>query len=132
MKELLKLPTGRQFPIKNLKNKRGLFLSNITSKTFEKIVDSKIHINYDSGQNGGRKHRGPIDSWVVLIAMRDRNRYLKKNTYLYFGDLVKCFDRLWLRDCIIDMWKAGMREREAKLIYLFFSYSFLFLSIFFR
>ena len=28
----------------------------------------------------------------------------------------KCFDNLWLEDCLVDMWKAGMREREVMML----------------
>ena len=51
------------------------------------------------------------------MALRDSNKTLQKNTYLFFADLVKCFDKLWLKDCIVDIWKAGLREKEAKTIY---------------
>ena len=37
--------------------------------------------------------------------------------YFFFADLVKCFDRLWLKDCINDLNECGMRERELGLIY---------------
>jgi hypothetical protein len=104
--------------IKKLENKRGLFLTNIVSKAFEKIVDSKTSLRYDKGQCGGMKHRGPIDNWFLLMALRDTFKQLKKHTYLFFADLVKCFDRLWLKDCIVDICKAGLREREAKTLYL--------------
>ncbi len=104
--------------MKKLTNKRGLFLTNIVSKAFEKILDFKVEFEYDPGQNGGKKRRGVIDDWIILMATRDKNRLLKQNTYIFFADLVKCFDRLWLRDCLIDTWKAGMREREAKVIYV--------------
>ena len=104
--------------IKDLKNKRGLFLTNILSKAFEKIVESRTSLEFDKGQCGGKKHRGPIDNWFLLIALRDTFKHLKKHTYLFFADLVKCFDKLWLKDCIVDIWKAGIREREAKTLYL--------------
>ena len=43
--------------IKKLKNKRGLFLTNIISKVFEKMVDSKTEVEFDKGQHGGKKKR---------------------------------------------------------------------------
>ena len=42
---------------------------------------------------------------------------LKKNVYMFFGDLVKCFDRLWLQDCLVDLHECGVREREIRLLY---------------
>ncbi len=42
---------------------------------------------------------------------------MKINTSLFFGYLVNCFDRLWLRDCLLDLHEAGAREREIRLLY---------------
>lgn len=35
---------------------------------------------------------------------------------MVFADAVKCFDRLWLDDCLLDLKEAGMREKEVKMI----------------
>ena len=53
----------------------------------------------------------------MLRAVIDENCRLNRKTYCYYADAYKCFDRLWLKDCLIDMWKAGMREREVMMIY---------------
>ena len=74
-------------------------------------------VEYDKNQNGGSKGRGPINNWIIMMAIIDEAKRLKKNVYLFFGDLVKCFDRLWLRDCLVDLHQAGVREREIRLIY---------------
>ena len=29
----------------------------------------------------------------------------------------KCFDKLWLKDCLVELWRAGMREREVYMLY---------------
>jgi len=42
---------------------------------------------------------------------------LGKNTYLVFADAYKCFDKLWLKDCLVDLRGCGVREREIKAIY---------------
>ncbi len=33
------------------------------------------------------------------------------------ADAEKCFDKLWLQDCLIDIKEAGLREREVQMIY---------------
>ncbi|MCH2406114.1 MAG: hypothetical protein MK200_07980 [Nitrosopumilus sp.] len=99
-------------------NKRGIFLTNIVSKFFEKVLEELTgEIKYDKFQHGGCKGRGVIDNWLIMMAVRDSDVRLKKNTYLFFGDLVKCFDRLWLKDCLLDLNTAGVRERELRLLY---------------
>ena len=101
-----------------MKNKRGIFLTNVLSKVFEKALESVIgHIQYDKFQMGGMKGRSTVDNWLIVMAVRDTNKYLNKNTYMFFGDLVKCFDKLWLKDCLIDLHKAGVREREIRMLY---------------
>ena len=75
-------------------------------------------VKYDKDQAGGTKGRAPIDNWIALMALRDRYRYLNQDLYLYFCDLVKCFDKLWLRDCLVDLYECGAREREVKMIYV--------------
>ena len=46
----------------DLKNKRGLFLTNVVSKVFETIQDQESSVIYDPFQNDGTRGRGTIDS----------------------------------------------------------------------
>ena len=55
--------------------------------------------------------------WIILRAIIDNNRRLRKNMYIIMADAEKCFDKLWLQDCLVDMKEAGMREREIKMLY---------------
>jgi hypothetical protein len=89
----------------------------IISKVFEKVVSEGSPVKYDKNQNGGTKKRGTIDTWMLLRSVIDEGRRLKKPVYLFFADLVKCFDRLWLKDCINDLSDCGMRERELGIVY---------------
>ena len=54
---------------------------------------------------------------MLVRALIDEGRRLKQPVYFFFADLVKCFDRLWLRDCLNDLHDCGMREREIGLLY---------------
>ena len=101
----------------DLKNKRGLFLTNVVSKVFEKIQDQESTVTYDQFQNGGTRGRGTVDNWMLVHALIDEGKRLNKPVYLFFGDLVKCFDRLWLKDCVVDLYESGMRARDAGMIY---------------
>ena len=102
-----------------MENRRGLFLTNIISKVFEKVLDNitRDEINISEYQCGGQRGRGTIDNHIMLNAVVDNNSRIGKKTYMYFADAYKCFDRLWLKDCLVELWKAGMREREVNLIY---------------
>ncbi|XP_066934534.1 uncharacterized protein [Clytia hemisphaerica] len=52
-----------------------------------------------------------------MRALIDDAKYYNKNLYLFYGDLEKCFDKLWLRDCIVEAWKAGVPANEAMIIF---------------
>ena len=41
----------------------------------------------------------------------------QKELYILFADLEKCFDHLWLKDCIREVVEAGMPAAEAAKIY---------------
>ena len=45
------------------------------------------------------------------------NRKLGKKTYVVFGDAVKCFDKLWLRDALVEMYKAGCNLQDIQMMY---------------
>ena len=36
---------------------------------------------------------------------------------LVFVDAEKCFDQLWLKDCLITLWEKGMIERDILMLY---------------
>ena len=36
---------------------------------------------------------------------------------LLFADAEKCFDHLWLEDCLVDLNEAGMKEREILILF---------------
>ena len=106
----------------SMKNRRGIFLTNIISKLFEKVIalrNEKIVQNKISQfQCGGIKNRGTVDHLFTLRAVIDYYRYMKKHLYIFFGDMEKCFDKLWLKDCVIDLWRTGMPIDEVYMIYL--------------
>ena len=102
-------------PMELLTKKRGLFLTSIVSKLFEKLLEDQMDsVKFDDFQFGGTKGMGTVDNWFIFSAVVDEARRLKKNVYFFFGDLVKCFDRLWLKDCLVDLHEAGAREKEIR------------------
>ena len=38
-------------------------------------------------------------------------------TYIVYGDAVKCFDKLWLRDCLVEMYKGDCLPQDIQMIY---------------
>ena len=56
-------------------------------------------------------------SLLILNSVIEEFRAEKKDLYLLFADLEKCFDQLWLKDCIREMYEAGVPAGEAMYIY---------------
>ena len=46
-----------------------------------------------------------MDNVVIISPTTEWRRVEKKNTYIFLVDAVKCFEKLWLQDCIIELAK---------------------------
>ena len=98
---------------------RGLFLTNILSKLYERVLHllTTKNVKINEHQCGGQKGCGTIHNMIIMRTVIDNNRRLNRKTYCYFADAYKCFDILWLKDCLVELWRAGMREREVYMLY---------------
>ena len=109
-------------PVQDMNKKRGLFLTNVMSKIYEKVLKKrnkeKIDANVSETQVGGKKHRSTVDLMILLSDIVRRNKKIGRKTYLLFGDAIKCFDKLWLRDCLVEMYKMGIDPQDILMIYL--------------
>ena len=100
---------------------RGLFITNIVSKAYEKVkkMNNEIHFNKISPmQMAGRKHRSTMDNLIIVSGIIADNKAKNIPTYLFFGDAEKCFDKLWLKDSILEIVKLGVPENDAIMLYL--------------
>ena len=106
---------------RSMDSKRGLFLTNILSKMVEKMIKNRRKSTIESSlspfQCGGTRKRGPGDNLFILNSAIEESRAEKKDLYLLFADLEKCFDQLWLKDCIKEINQAGMPAGEALYLY---------------
>ena len=104
-----------------MENKRGLFLTDVISKLYEKILKNRnqepIQQYISPNQAGGAKGKTTIDHIMVLCETIRRNRKAGKKTYVVFGDAVKCFDKLWLKSCLLEMYKAGCDLQDLQIMY---------------
>jgi hypothetical protein len=103
-----------------MENKRGLFLTNIISKVYERVVkqrnEVKMKENRSPWQMGGEKKRSGTDNLFITYSVIERNKYMGKPTYVFYADAEKCFDKLWLDDAVIELWKKGTNIRDALVI----------------
>ena len=105
---------------KEMNNRRGLFLTSVICKLFERtkldkdrdIIESKL----SKFQNGGVQGKSPIDNKMILNATVDYNNFINCETYVFFADAHKCFDKLDLKTCLIDLYEI-LGAQETKLMY---------------
>ena len=101
------------------KHQRGLFLVNIVSKVYEKVKKTQNetkHNKMSEMQTAGKNQRSTMDNIVIVSAIIEQRRIEKSNTYIFFADAVKCFDKLWLQDCIIELAKLGYSKNDLDII----------------
>ena len=105
----------------DLDNKRGLFITEIISKVYEKVIKNRnrqtIERSLSDNQTGGLRDRATIDNHVLLSETIRKNKKIGKKTYVIFGDAVKCFDKLWLKDTLVELYKAGCSPQDIAMIY---------------
>ena len=57
--------------------------------------------------------------WTVCLrATVNHAKYLNKELLITFYDIEKCFDSLWLEDCINSLWDLRVKDDTLFLIYL--------------
>ena len=69
-------------------------------------------------QTGGAKGKGVVNNLFILRGIIDHSVYLNKPAFVTFYDIEKCFDSLWLKDCINTLWENGVQDDTIYLIYL--------------
>ena len=102
------------------KNQRGLFLVNIVPKVYEKVKKTQNetkHNKMSEMQTADKKQRSTMDNIVIVSAIIDQRRIEKSKTYMFFADTVKCFDQLWLQDCMIELAKLGYNKNDLEILY---------------
>ena len=106
--------------MKILKNYRGIFLTQVISKIYE-----RIHLNRTSDilnkvsllQAGSRQERGCPDNLFLMNGCIDHARYLNIPLYITVYDFEQCFDALWMEDSIVSLWDLGVRDDTLTTIY---------------
>ena len=68
-------------------------------------------------QNGSMRGKGVVDYLFLLKGLLDHAKYLGKEVWVTFYDIEKCFDSLWLQDCINSLWENGIKYDILSLVY---------------
>ena len=73
-------------------------------------------------QNTEKKYRSTMDNIIIINAIIQKQRQGHKNAYLFIADAEKYFEKLWLKDCLIEMEEIGYNrnatwnEQKAEII----------------
>ena len=103
-------------------NQRGLF--NLV--TIRSIIDKLIYIdeyktvddNLTDCNVGARKERNIRDNlFVVYGVINSVIQNYAKPVDIELFDISKCFDSLWLKECLNDLYEAGITNSNLNLIY---------------
>ena len=101
-------------------SQRGIFLVNIISKVYElvKIIQNdKNNRKMSEMQAPGRKERSAMDNLIIMNTIIEHQRAQKLNPYIFFADAVKCFGKLLLKDCLLEMYNLGLDPNTLKIFY---------------
>ena len=56
--------------------------------------------------------------WIILMkTIIENQRAQNQNTYMLFADAAKCFDKLWLKDSLLEMHNLGYDPNTLNLLY---------------
>ena len=104
--------SGKKDPEK-LENKRGLTLSDVTCKVYERVLLNRITkvLPYTEAQAGARKGRCTTDQGFTLKSVLHERKATNKSTYLAFLDLHKAYDKIWKAAILTTLWQKGIRGR---------------------
>ena len=68
-------------------------------------------------QCAGRTQRSTMDNIITVSVIITKRRTERLNTYLFLADAVKCFDKLWLKDCFMELKTLGYKHNDPKILY---------------
>ena len=106
---------------KEMSNYRGLILNPHVSKIFEKIIEKKesnILQNMSEYQCGARKGKSTREHhFTIRTIIEEANMENEEITAVYF-DIMKCFDKMELKEAMKEVWMKGIKRKHWRLIYM--------------
>ena len=102
---------------------RGLFRTPIFRNILDRLLYNDLYLTVDShltdSNVGCRRGQNVRDNLFVINAIS--NEAKQKNGRpcdVCAYDVKKCFDNLWLHECINDIWEAGLQNDMLNLLFL--------------
>ena len=93
-------------------------LRNILDKLMYDDEYENIDANLTNCNVGSRKRRNIRDNLFVINAITNASKQNPKEAIdINVYDVIKCFDSLWLSECINDLYDAGLQNDKLVLLY---------------
>ena len=107
----------------DLENYRGIFRVPILRSILDKLIYNDeynlIDENLSDSNVGARKSRNIRDNLFVLNAICNSVINGKEEPIdVQIFDVMKCFDALWMEECVNDVFEAGFTNDKLPLIFL--------------
>ena len=104
----------------DIENERGIFILTILRLIKDRLIhcDAKGEVKMSDSQVGGRDEYNIRNHLFVLYSILNsvtNNEAPAIDIHMY--DLRKCFDGLWLEECINNLYEAGLQDDKLAMIY---------------
>ena len=104
-------------------NYRGIFRVTVIRSILDKLIYNDMYDTIDSNLSdsnvGARKQRNIRDNiFIVNAIVNSVKRGKEEDVDIQIYDIEKCFDTLWLQDCINDLYEAGFQNDKLPLLLL--------------
>ena len=66
-------------------------------------------------QAAGRKEKSAMENLVIMNTITENQRAQKLNTCMLFADAIKCFNKLWVKDCLLGVYNLGHNPNLPKI-----------------
>ena len=103
-------------------NYRGIFRTPVLRNILDKLIYNDEYETVDQNLTncnvGSRKRRNIRDNLFVINAIANSSKQNTNDaTDINVYDVMKCFDSLWLSECINDLYETGLKNDKLVLLY---------------
>ena len=114
------IPKKYKSPL-NLEYQRGLFLVPklrvILIKLVYNSIISEIDNNLTNSNIGSQKGKSPRDHLFVVYSVVNETLNSEHQRDIVFYDVSQCYDSLWVKRSLLDMFENGMSSNLLNLVY---------------
>ena len=116
------IPLHKKGSTTDVNNYRGITLVSCLSKIFTTVLNKRIeniceqHNIISDAQFGFRKGRSTADAIFILMSLVQNFLSVNKRLYVFFVDMMKCFDSIYRKSLWIKLYKSGIQGKFPRII----------------